>query len=152
MSCFGYQESGGIFSITFGLAWFMIGQILPLMVVWHCFALPVRRWILTYPPSSNGNPMIGKKQLYCLFPLTITFKSDRLLYRPQLVVDGNMKLVHLIMRRPEDDVSLSDGELFMVKRAPYAEHVAKAAQRQPVSVQRRTIHLSTDTCQEIKVS
>lgn len=26
-----------------------------------------------------------------------------------------MKLVHLIQRRPEHDVSLSDGELFMVR-------------------------------------
>jgi hypothetical protein len=58
---------------------------------------------------------------------------DRILYRPQLTVDGNMKLVHLIMKRPEDDVSLSDGELFMVKRAPYAEHLRHAPIRQPVS-------------------
>jgi hypothetical protein len=43
-----------------------------------------------------------------------------------------MKLVHLKMRRPEDDVSLSDGELFMVKRAPYAEHLVTAPERQPV--------------------
>ena len=47
----------------------------------------------------------------------------RLLYRPQLVIDGNMKLVHLKMKRPEEDISLSDGELFMVKRGPYAEHL-----------------------------
>jgi hypothetical protein len=58
---------------------------------------------------------------------------DRLFYRPQLVVDGNMKLVHLKMKRPEDDVSLSDGELFMVRRAPYAEHLATAPDKQPVS-------------------
>jgi hypothetical protein len=41
-----------------------------------------------------------------------------------------MKLVHLIMKRPEDDVSLSDGELFNVERAPYADHLATASQRQ----------------------
>jgi len=57
----------------------------------------------------------------------------RLLYRPQLAVDGNMQLVHLMMRRPEDDVSLSDGELFMVRRAPYSEHLSTAPQKQPVS-------------------
>jgi hypothetical protein len=44
-----------------------------------------------------------------------------------------MKLVRLKMRRPEDDVSLSDGELFVVKRAPYAEHLATGSERQPVS-------------------
>jgi hypothetical protein len=61
----------------------------------------------------------------------ITF--HRLLYRPQLVVDGNMKLVRLKMKRPEDDVSLSDGELFGVRRGPYMEHLAVAPERQPVS-------------------
>ena len=81
----------------------------------------------------------------------MTLKWYRLLYRPQLVVDGNMKLVHLIMKRPEDDVSLSDGELFMVKRAPYAEHIAKAPQRQTVSSERRIFDVLTDTCQEIEV-
>jgi hypothetical protein len=81
----------------------------------------------------------------------MTFKWHRLLYRPQLVVDGNMKLVHLIMKRPENDVSLSDGELFMVKRAPYAEHLAKAPQKQPVSSQRSIFDLLADTCQEIEV-
>jgi hypothetical protein len=96
--------------------------------------------------------MISKEQLHSSFPLIKTFKWHRLLYRPQLVVDGNMKLVHLIMKRPEDDVSLSDGEMFMVKRGPYAEHVANAPQRQPVSFQRRLIDLKTDTCQEIEVS
>ena len=44
-----------------------------------------------------------------------------------------MKLVHQIQKRPEDDVSLSDGELFMVKRAPYAKHLVNAPQKQPVS-------------------
>ncbi|KAI0245553.1 hypothetical protein BJV78DRAFT_1158538 [Lactifluus subvellereus] len=57
--------------------------------------------------------------------------EDRLLYRPQLVVDGNMKLVHLIMKCPLDDVSLSDGELFMVRRPAYANHLAHAPERQP---------------------
>jgi len=54
------------------------------------------------------------------------------MYRPQIVVDGNMKLVHLRNRRPDDDVSLSDGELFMVKREPYAQHLASASDTQPV--------------------
>lgn len=44
-----------------------------------------------------------------------------------------MKLVHLRMRRGEDDVSLSDGEQFMVTRGPYAEHLAQAPERQIVS-------------------
>ena len=58
---------------------------------------------------------------------------QRLLYRPQIVADGNMKLVHLRMRHPEDDVSLSDGELFNVTRGPYNAHIAQAPERQLVS-------------------
>jgi hypothetical protein len=49
-----------------------------------------------------------------------------------MAIDGNMQLVHLRSRRPDDDVSLSDGELFMVKRAPYAQHLATAPDRQQV--------------------
>ena len=60
--------------------------------------------------------------------------SHRILYRPQLVVDGNMKLVHLRMKHPEDDVSLSDGELFNVMQGPYNAHIAQAPERQTVSI------------------
>ena len=52
--------------------------------------------------------------------------SFSLLYRPQIVVDGNMKLVHLIMKRPELDISLSNGELFMVGHESYGEHLQNA--------------------------
>jgi hypothetical protein len=57
----------------------------------------------------------------------------RLLYRPLLVSDGNMKLVHQMQKQPKDDVSLSDGEMFIVKWVPYAKHLANVPQRQPVS-------------------
>ena len=77
--------------------------------------------------------MTGTQEPQPFMPLLLTHICNRLLYRPQLVVDGNMKLVHLIMKRPEDDVSLSDGELFMVKRAPYTMHLENAPERQPVS-------------------
>ena len=63
-----------------------------------------------------------------------------------------MKLVHLIMKRPEDDVSLSDGELFMVKRPPYAEHLAHAPQKQPVSSHKSIVHLSSDNLTNVKKS
>jgi len=44
-----------------------------------------------------------------------------------------MKLVHLRMKHPENDVSLSDGELFNVTRGPYNIHIAQAPERQSVS-------------------
>ena len=36
------------------------------------------------------------------------------------------------MKRPETDVLLSNGKLFMVKRDPYAQHLPNAPQQQPV--------------------
>ena len=62
-----------------------------------------------------------------------------------------MKLVHLKMKRPEDDVSLSNGELFMVRQAPYAEHLAHASPRQPVSSDQNTVNVGADMCQEIEM-
>ena len=44
-----------------------------------------------------------------------------------------MKLVHLRMKRPNDDVALSDGKLFMATREPYNIHIAQAPERQQVS-------------------
>ena len=38
------------------------------------------------------------------------------------------------MKRPEADISLSDGEQFMVKQAPYARHLRDAPAEQPMCV------------------
>lgn len=71
---------------------------------------------------------------FLLYSLMLTDSSQRLLYRPQIVVDGNMKLVHLRMKHLENDVSLSDGEQFMITRGPYAHHLSTAPERQTVSI------------------
>lgn len=57
---------------------------------------------------------------------------NRLLYQPQLIVDGNMELVHLVMKCPKNDVTLSDGKLSMVKCSPYASHLASVPEWQLV--------------------
>jgi hypothetical protein len=137
-SFFVCPESGGICIIECEQELFTIGLMLLLMVVLHYSAPPARRWISTYLRKRNGNPMTGKEDNCSLLPLTIN-QCNRLLYRPQIVVDGNMKLVHQIQKRPEDDVSLSDGEQYIVKRAPYAEHLADAPPRQPVSPHRHRV-------------
>ena len=85
--------------------------------------------------------MTGKEDVQFLLPPSTTITRHRLLFCPQLVTDGNMKLVHLKMKRPEDDVSLSDGELFMVTWAPYAEHLVHAPPRQPVSSHQNTVNV-----------
>jgi hypothetical protein len=48
----------------------------------------------------------------------------RLLYRPSYVTDGNFKLEHLAMRRPEDDVFLRDGQGHIVGRERYRTHLS----------------------------
>ena len=63
---------------------------------------------------------------YTFLESSLTGILNRLLYHPQLVVDGNMELVHLVMKCPKADVALLDGELFMIKCSPYANHLASA--------------------------
>ena len=95
--------------------------------------------------------MTGEEAHYLLLLLSINLSCHRLLYRPQLVVDGNMKLVRLFQKQPEHDVSLLDGELFMVKWAPYAGHLSNAPQKQPVSHHQNKVYFSSDKGQEIKM-
>jgi hypothetical protein len=48
-------------------------------------------------------------------------------------VDGNFKLEHLRMRRPDDDVALRDGSGHMVTSGPYAKHLESAPDIKQVS-------------------
>ena len=137
----GCPDSGGIFTITLEPESHMIGPTILLKVVWRCSVRLVHRWISTYLLRRNGKPTTGKENNHCLLPPCTTITRHRLLFRPQLTADGNMKLVRLKMKRPEGDVSLSDGELFMVRRAPYGEHLAHAPPRQPVSSYRNIVNL-----------
>jgi hypothetical protein len=121
------------------------------MAVWQCSVPPVRRWVSTSPLRPNGKRMTGKQEPFITLPPTMALKPHRLLYRPQFAVDGNMKLVHLIMKRPEDDVSLSDGGQFLVRRPPYAEHLAHAPERQPVSAIDTVFNFQTKINEEIEM-
>jgi hypothetical protein len=56
------------------------------------------------------------------------------------VVDGNFTAQHMKMRRPEDDVPLSDGLAYMVANEPYQNHVAQAANNEEVSVIRSLLN------------
>ena len=70
---------------------------------------------------------------YTFLESSLTGILNTLLYHPQLIVDGNMELVCLVMKCPKANVAFSDSELFMVKHSPYANHLASAPQRQLVS-------------------
>lgn len=43
--------------------------------------------------------------------------------RRMLVADGNFSAEHMIMKHPERDVALADGESYTVKSEPYEEHL-----------------------------
>jgi hypothetical protein len=131
-SFFACPKSGGICIIEFEPELFTIGLMLLLMVVLHYSAPHAHRWISTYLWKRKGNQMTGKEDNYILLPLTID-QCNRLLYHLQMVVNGNMKLVHQFQKRPKDDVSLSDGEKYIVKWVPCVEHLAHAPSRQLVS-------------------
>ncbi|KAJ7096179.1 hypothetical protein C8R44DRAFT_835289 [Mycena epipterygia] len=55
-------------------------------------------------PQPGKNVSIGE----------VIASRDSKIYRPQIVADGNFKLDNLKMRNPQDDVRLSDGEMFCV--------------------------------------
>lgn len=48
------------------------------------------------------------------------------------MVDGNFTAQHMKMRKPEDDVSLSDGLAYMVTNEPYQKHIAQASNNEEV--------------------
>ena len=47
-------------------------------------------------------------------------------YSRGYVFDGNFSAEQLKMKRPEDDVHLTDGDGFMVQEGPYREHLKVA--------------------------
>jgi hypothetical protein len=55
-------------------------------------------------------------------------------------VDGNFTAQHMKMRRPEDDIPLSDGLGYMVANEPYQKHVAQAANNEEVCIIRPSGH------------
>jgi len=105
-------------------------QLLPGALALFCPACPQSG--LNIPPETESLQENRSASLVSHVRDTATNVLTRLLYRPQIVVDGNMKLVHFQMKCPEADVSLSDGKAFMVERGPYEEHLANAPERQPV--------------------
>jgi hypothetical protein len=48
-------------------------------------------------------------------------------------MDGNFKAEHMKMRNPENDVPLSDGTGFMVRKKQYESHLKSAVERRQVS-------------------
>jgi hypothetical protein len=49
-------------------------------------------------------------------------------------VDGNFSAQHMKMRKPENDVPLSDGLAYMVANEPYREHISQAANNEEVCI------------------
>lgn len=54
-------------------------------------------------------------------------------YTRSVVMDGNFSAQHRKMRNPSDDVPLADGHAFMVKDAPYKDHLQTAKEYNEVN-------------------
>jgi hypothetical protein len=63
----------------------------------------------------------------------ITDQDIRWLYIPNINVDGNFELEHLAMKDPLSDVSLSNGEGFMVEDTQYKFHLDMTQDSKEVS-------------------
>lgn len=50
------------------------------------------------------------------------------------MVDGNFSAQHMKMRKPENDVPLSDGLVYMVANEPYQNHISQAANNEKVCI------------------
>ena len=48
-------------------------------------------------------------------------------------MDGNFTAQHMNMKKPENDVSLSDGLGYMVENLPYQTHITTASETKEVS-------------------
>jgi len=55
------------------------------------------------------------------------------------VFDGNFSAEQLKMKHPENDISLSDGNAFLVTAAPYTSHLQVAKEIKQVSVMTVTV-------------
>jgi hypothetical protein len=69
------------------------------------------------------------KSMYTVVIMQCVADIFRLLYRPSFVGDGNFKLEHLAMRRPENDVFLRDGQGHIVGRERYRTHLNATVER-----------------------
>jgi len=49
-------------------------------------------------------------------------------------MDGNFSADHMKMKNPKDDVPLTDGEGYMVKEAPYRQHLSESKEVSVVSI------------------
>lgn len=142
--------SVGICTIRSVWALFTIAWTFPLMVGWYYSVWHAHKLVSIYLLKQNGSRRTSNLFLLCVSGLLILI-GDRLHYWPQLVVDGNMKLVCLFMKWLEANVALSDGEPFMVKCKPYADHVATVPQYQHVGSYTMWLKLQVDIFTEIKM-
>ena len=62
----------------------------------------------------------------------LTFCFSKNLFMQGFIMDGNFQVEHMRMRNPENDVPLSDGTGFMVRKKPYEAHLKSAAEKQQV--------------------
>jgi hypothetical protein len=99
---------------------------------------------INVPPRNEW--LEEEKYVHTAVKLNYIITASRLMYRPSWVADGNFKLQHLAMRRPDDDVFLRDGQGHMVGREPYGTHIENTTEHYQVGFkfnhERKNPHIS----------
>jgi hypothetical protein len=107
-----------------------------LLVTWHCFVQCVLSQASIFHLTKQkyfGKALRGVYTvLYCEFTMTL----DSWMLDAKIVVDGNFKAENLVTKRLDQDVTLRDGEGYMVTDSPYREHLKVATEMIPVSFSR----------------
>ena len=74
--------------------------------------------------GTSINITIWKLPTYCL---------SKNLFMRGFIMDGNFQVEHMKMRNPQNDVPLSDGTAFMVRKELYESHLKSATEWRQVS-------------------
>ncbi|TFY67309.1 hypothetical protein EVJ58_g1716 [Rhodofomes roseus] len=105
------------------------------------FMRVTREWALLqakktfgYGPESRGKPADGELGHFCVacpqpgvnIPEQWQDEPKRYLYARSYVMDGNFSAEQMKMRRPENDVPIMPGKMFLVHDGPYQEHLKVA--------------------------
>ncbi|KAG1729111.1 uncharacterized protein EDB91DRAFT_1085887 [Suillus paluster] len=107
-------------------------------VIWLGFALRVlslaSTYLITGKTSTKGkSSIVGSDYKEAGFLFYTTFKNIILtgqlwLISQRFVVDGNFTAQHMTMKKPQLDISLSDGLGYMVKEREYQTHLSLAVE------------------------
>jgi hypothetical protein len=97
-------------------------------LAWFCIACPQPGFNL----PENWRELEQSVLSFISHCIHLTHHLFRWRFMIRLVMDGNFKADHMIMKNPRDDVWLMDGEAYFVPRAAYQKHIETAVTKPQV--------------------